>query len=110
MAQELGLPAADRRALQAADHALLHRRNPERGLDPGRAAREYRSSTRPQLDLLRDLAGLAAERLRNGDVDAIGPAMRESWEAKRKLASGVSNDEIDVAVTRALDAGALAPS
>ena len=39
-------------------------------------------------------------------MDAIGPAMRESWEAKRKLASGVSNDQIDVAVSRALDAGA----
>ena len=63
-------------------------------------------ATRPQLDLLRDLAGFAVERLRSGDVDAIGPAMRESWEAKRKLASGVSNDQIDGAVTRALDAGA----
>ena len=35
-----------------------------------------------------------------------GPAMRESWEAKRKLAPGVSNEEVDAAVTRALDAGA----
>src|SRR5260221_640409 len=63
-------------------------------------------ATRPQLDLLRDLAGFAVERLRSGDMDAIGPALRESWEAKRKLASGVSNDQIDRAVTRALDAGA----
>jgi D-glycero-alpha-D-manno-heptose-7-phosphate kinase len=39
-------------------------------------------------------------------VDAIGPAIRESWEAKRKLASGVSTGQIDLAVTRALDAGA----
>ena len=39
-------------------------------------------------------------------MDAVGDAVRESWEAKRKLASGVSNDQIDVAVTRALDAGA----
>ena len=36
----------------------------------------------------------------------MGAAMRESWEAKRKLAAGVSNDQIDAAVTRALDAGA----
>src|SRR5260370_22113222 len=63
-------------------------------------------TTRPQLDLLRNLAGFAVERLRRGDVDAIGPAIRESWEAKRKLASGVSNGQIDLAVSRALDAGA----
>jgi D-glycero-alpha-D-manno-heptose-7-phosphate kinase len=64
------------------------------------------SATLPQLDLLRDLAGFAVARLGSGDIDAIGPAVRESWEAKRKLASGVSNDQIDGAVNRALDAGA----
>jgi len=32
--------------------------------------------------------------------------MREGWEVKRKLASGVSNDVIDLAVSRALEAGA----
>ena len=32
--------------------------------------------------------------------------MREGWEAKRRLASGVSNGQIDDAVKRALDAGA----
>src|SRR5262249_28608464 len=62
-------------------------------------------TTRPQLGQLRDLAGFAAQRLRDGDVDAIGPALRESWEAKRKLASGVSNGHIDAAVSRALEAG-----
>lgn len=60
----------------------------------------------PQLDQLRDLAGFAVERLRAGDVDAIGPALAESWEAKRKLASGVSSREVDAAVNRALEAGA----
>ncbi len=63
-------------------------------------------ATRPQLDLLRDLAGFAVDPLRAGDITALGPALRESWEAKRKLASGVSNGQIDDAVSRALDAGA----
>ena len=79
---------------------------------PGARTRSWPSRTRtspptrPQLDLLRDLAGFAVDRLRNGDVDAIGAAVRESWETKRKLASGVSNGQIDGAVARALDAGA----
>jgi D-glycero-alpha-D-manno-heptose-7-phosphate kinase len=63
-------------------------------------------TARPHLDLLRDLAGFAADRLRIGEVDAVGPALRESWEAKRKLASGVSNGRVDAAVSRALEAGA----
>ena len=64
------------------------------------------AATLPQLDLLRNLAGFAAERLRSGDIDAIGPALRESWEAKRKLASGVSNSHVEDMVARALGAGA----
>jgi D-glycero-alpha-D-manno-heptose-7-phosphate kinase len=63
-------------------------------------------STRPHLDELRRLAGLAVEQLRDGHVDAIGPALRDSWEAKRKLAGGVSNEQIETAVRLALEAGA----
>jgi D-glycero-alpha-D-manno-heptose-7-phosphate kinase len=59
-----------------------------------------------QLDLLRDLAGLAADRLRSGDVDAVGEAMRKGWEAKRQLATGISNPQVDLVVDRALEAGA----
>jgi len=55
---------------------------------------------------MRDLAGFAVDRLRAGDVDEIGAMVRESWETKRKLASGVSNGQVDAAVRRALDAGA----
>jgi D-glycero-alpha-D-manno-heptose-7-phosphate kinase len=105
VAEELGLSAAERRALQ--QQIMLFYTGVTRSADPILAEQNANvEATRPQLDLLRDLAGFAVERLRSGDVDAIGPAVRESWEAKRKLASGVSNDQIDRAVTRALDAGA----
>jgi D-glycero-alpha-D-manno-heptose-7-phosphate kinase len=105
VAEELGLPAAERRALQ--QQIMLFYTGITRRADPILAEQNANvEAGRPQFDLLRDLAGFAAERLRKGDVDAIGSAMRESWEAKRKLASGVSNEQIDLAVTRALDAGA----
>lgn len=105
VAEELGLPAAERRALQ--QQIMLFYTGVTRSADPILAEQNANvEGTRPQLDLLRDLAGFAVERLRSGDLDAIGPAMRESWEAKRKLASGVSNEQIDAAVARALEAGA----
>jgi D-glycero-alpha-D-manno-heptose-7-phosphate kinase len=105
VAEELGLSGHDRSALQR--QIMLFYTGITRSANTILAEQNANiQCTRPQLDLLRDLAGFAVERLRNGDVDAIGPALRESWEAKRKLASGVSNDQIDRAVTRALDAGA----
>jgi D-glycero-alpha-D-manno-heptose-7-phosphate kinase len=105
VAEELDLGPADRWALQ--HQIMLFYTGVTRSANTILAEQSANiEATRPQLDLLRDLAGFAAERLRNGEVDAIGPALRESWEAKRKLASGVSNEQIDRAVTRALDAGA----
>ncbi len=105
VAEELGLPAAERRALQ--HQIMLFYTGITRSADTILAEQNANiAATRPQLDLLRDLAGFAVDRLRSGDVDAIGPALRENWEAKRKLASGVSNGEIDEAVGRALGAGA----
>ena len=105
VAEELGLSAAERRALQ--HQIMLFYTGITRSADTILAEQNANiAATRPQLDLLRDLAGFAVDRLRSGDVDAIGPALRESWEAKRKLASGVSNGQIDDAVGRALDAGA----
>ncbi len=105
VAEDLGLSPPDCRALQ--QQIMLFYTGVTRSADPILAEQNANiGSTRPQLDLLRDLAGFAADRLRNGDMDVIGPAMRESWEAKRKLAAGVSNDQIDRAVARALDAGA----
>ena len=71
-----------------AGHALLHGRHPKREHDSARAAREHRVDARPQLDRFRDLAGVAVDALRDGDIEAVGTALRESWEAKRKLARG----------------------
>jgi D-glycero-alpha-D-manno-heptose-7-phosphate kinase len=105
VADEVALSMAERRALQ--HQIMLFYTGITRRADPILAEQTANiEATRTQLDLLRDLAGFAVERLRNGDVDTIGHAMRESWEAKRKLASGVSNDQIDRAVTMALEAGA----
>ena len=105
VAEEVQLEAAERRALQ--QQIMLFYTGVTRSADTILAEQNANmAATRPQLDLLRDLAGFAVDRLRNGDVDAVGPAMRESWEAKRKLASGVTNGDIDAAVSRALEAGA----
>jgi D-glycero-alpha-D-manno-heptose-7-phosphate kinase len=104
-ADELVLPPVHRRALQ--QQIMLFYTGITRSADVILAEQNANvGATLPQLDLLRDLAGFAVERLRSGDVDAIGPAVRESWEAKRKLASGVSTPGIDEAAARALEAGA----
>jgi D-glycero-alpha-D-manno-heptose-7-phosphate kinase len=59
-----------------------------------------------QLVQLRELAAEASAGLREGDVDALGVALNKSWAAKRELASGVSNSQIDEAVESALAGGA----
>ena len=104
-AEEVVLAPAERRGLQR--QIMLFYTGTTRSANSILAEQNANiATTRPLFDLLRDLAGFAVDRLRGGDLDVIGPAMRESWEAKRKLASGVSNDRIDLAVSRALDAGA----
>jgi D-glycero-alpha-D-manno-heptose-7-phosphate kinase len=104
-ADELELTPAGRRALQ--HQIMLFYTGITRSANTILAEQSANiAATRPQLHLLRDLASFTADRLRGGDVDAVGAAVREAWEAKRKLASGVSNDRIDRAVSQALDAGA----
>jgi len=105
VAEELELPAAARRELQR--HVMLFYTGITRSANSILAEQTANiKATRDQLDLLRDLTGLAADRLRDGDVDAVGDAMRKGWEAKRQLAAGISNPQIDMAVDRALEAGA----
>jgi D-glycero-alpha-D-manno-heptose-7-phosphate kinase len=104
-AKEIDVPALHRRALQ--EQAMLFYTGVTRSANTILAEQRGNiESTLPHLDRLRDLAGVAVEALCAGDIDRVGAALRESWELKRKLAGGVSNERIDIAVTRALDAGA----
>ena len=48
------------------------------------------------------------ECLLKGDFDTFAACMRETWEAKKRLADNVSSKPIDLTVQAALDAGARA--
>jgi D-glycero-alpha-D-manno-heptose-7-phosphate kinase len=105
IADEVELDPATRRALQR--QIMLFYTGVTRNANTILAEQNAKvTSTRPHLDQLRRLAGRAVEELRDGNVDGIGPAVRESWQAKRELAGGVSNQQIETAVGLALDAGA----
>ena len=105
VSEELELSAAGRRDLQR--HLMLFYTGVTRSANSILAEQAANvKATRGQLDLLRDLAGLAADRLRCGDVEGVGEAMRRGWEAKRQLAAGVSNSQIDTVIDRVLEAGA----
>lgn len=107
IADEVHVPAPQRRALQ--QQMLLFYTGVTRSANT--ILKEQTAnvgSTLAQLDLLCSLAGEAADGLRRGDVAAVSQALRRSWEAKKALATGVSNTTIDAAVDAALDAGATA--
>ena len=104
-ARELGLSTVARRALQ--EQIMLFYTGVTRNADT--ILHQQRANvdcTLSKLHFLRDLAGSAIEHLHCGDIEAVGTALRQGWEAKRELASGVSNNQIDLAVERALEAGA----
>ena len=108
IADELGLAAAERRALQ--QQMMLFYTGVTRNANTIlREQRDNIESSLTELDQLRDLAGVAVEGLRDGDIDAVGAALRVSWDVKRKLATAVSNDQIDGAIDRALRPGPQVP-
>ncbi len=55
---------------------------------------------------LRDLALSLSTDVESGAIGAVGPVLRDSWEAKRTLGSGIDNDTTKEIVNFALDAGA----
>lgn len=105
VADEVNLPNGSRRALE--DQVMLFYTGVTRSATAILTEQSGNVSTsREGFDALRDLAGMAADRLRTGDIDALGEALRESWAVKRKLASGITNQSIDDLIDRALDGGA----
>lgn len=59
-----------------------------------------------QLRLCRMAESLKNE-LENGNIDALGQTLDESWRIKKTLASGISSDSIDEYYESAMDNGAL---
>jgi D-glycero-alpha-D-manno-heptose-7-phosphate kinase len=58
------------------------------------------------LQQLTALAHQLRERLSSGDIEAVGPMLHTSWELKRGLSGGISDETIDGWYTQALGAGA----
>ena len=105
VAEELGISAAERRDLQ--QQVMLFYTGITRSADTILAEQTANiKATRPQLDSCATSPDSPSSGCAAATWTRLGAAMREGWEAKRKLASGVSNHQIDAAVTRALDAGA----
>lgn len=58
------------------------------------------------LRTIADIAIRMESALEDRDYEAAGAALRDEWEARRKLFKGISNDEIEGAIADALAAGA----
>jgi len=105
VAEQITLPNSDLRSFQS--QLMLFFTGITRLAEPIlREQADNVATTSPQLLRLAVLAGEAVNNISHGDIDGLASAMRTSWEMKRTLASGITNREIDDAVSLALDAGA----
>jgi D-glycero-alpha-D-manno-heptose-7-phosphate kinase len=59
------------------------------------------------LHAIKQLAHEARRALESGDVDALGDLLHASWQRKKQLAAGVTNEQIDDCYAAAREAGAL---
>jgi D-glycero-alpha-D-manno-heptose-7-phosphate kinase len=57
---------------------------------------------------IRDTAATMRDALVRGDWDAVGRAVAEEWENRKRLAPGVTTPGIDMLIERAMQAGATA--
>lgn len=58
------------------------------------------------LEEMKQIAHVACDKLQQGDVDAIGDLLHESWMLKKQLASKISNSDVDDLYDIARKAGA----
>ena len=58
------------------------------------------------LEEMKHIAHVACDKLQQGEVDAIGDLLHESWELKKQLASKISNGDVDDLYAIARKAGA----
>ena len=79
--------------------------------DAGPILEQQSNTTEDRLDVLRAMRDLADQmRLAltgEGDLDRFASLLHESWELKRSIGCGISNDEIDELYTAARRAGAV---
>jgi D-glycero-alpha-D-manno-heptose-7-phosphate kinase len=83
------------------------RRASEIGSRQRQATREGKTKVIQALHYLKEMAVATRETLRSGKLELLGEILRESWEHKKRLASGVSNRQIDEIYERALEKGAV---
>ena len=57
---------------------------------------------------IRDTAAMMRAALARGDWDAVGRAIQEEWDNRKRLAPGVTTAGIDMLIARAMQAGATA--
>jgi D-glycero-alpha-D-manno-heptose-7-phosphate kinase len=70
---------------------------------------EQKSNMRSRMDILGEMKAIAytaKDELEQGNVDAIGPLLHESWLLKKQLASKISNPDIEAMYAAAREAGA----
>jgi D-glycero-alpha-D-manno-heptose-7-phosphate kinase len=60
-----------------------------------RSAQQPGSTTLQALHQIRSMAETTLQLLRAGELDDFGALLHESWQAKKRLAQGISNQQID---------------
>lgn len=107
-AEPLNLPAGIERSLQ--DHLLLlstqRTRNSASVLQEQRKASRSDNQVIARLHRIKSLAQRMGDALQEGDIAGFGGLLDESWQLKRKLATGVTSADIDRWYAMAQELGA----